>query len=213
MLRVRSRWGLVLIVLSVIVSIVYGARLSWWTAGCGAGTGAENTGFTAGQTVVGQQDEGTYGFWWDQPEPILCISIDTDTWDLDSVDILEAISMMSGEQITVNNCGNCHENYGLVFNNSSPLSWDIGYSPESDRFVIRAKITEETIAPVGYDHSRDYIKDIVTWAHGVSFGTDGFAVPPGQDRYLWLQFVAPDFSDEYGENQLSIILSCQIYLY
>ncbi len=202
-------------VLLLMAISCYGARLLWWTTGSQASTGGSNTGTTMGQSIIGRQYDGTttYGFWWNQPEPVICVLIDEENWFVDSVDIMETVTMINEETIRVSNCGNCHQNYGLEYIESSPLIWNIGYSSGANRFVMRAKFLERFETPSGFDHSRDYIKDVVSWAHGVSFGEDGFDVPSGDDRTMWLQFISPDNSTLYGANTITITLYCQVNLH
>ena len=198
--------------LLIISCNLFAARLLWWTTGSGA-SGAEE-GTTVGQAFIGDQViSKSYGYWVDNIEPILCVSIATDIWDIDSTNIGETISMIEGEEIIVTNCGNCHENYGLTFEDSSPLLWEISYAPAGDRFVLRARFSDTSDVPAAYDHSRDFIKDIVTWAHGFSFGDAGYAIPVGETRRLWLQYVSPASADIYGGNQITITLYCQLNIH
>lgn len=172
-------------------------------------------GTTTGQVAIGgirgryEIGNSTTGYWYNQLIPEICLEIDTEDWYMDSISVDETRSMISGEQITVFNCGNCNQNYGLEFIESSPLLWTAGYSNSLERFILRAVFTQEIIPPTVYDASNDFIKDILTWSHGREFGEEGYNVPASLNRYLWFQFVSPTGSEIYGENQLTIMLYCQ----
>ncbi len=209
-----------LIMLLLVASVCFPYQMFWWTVTPGGDVGEDETGTTLGQAAIGyvagstDMGDGSYGFWYEGFEPYVCFEISTYDWDLDSADILETRTMVPGEEMTITNCGNCHLNFGLKFVDSAPLDWAWGYSSGPDKFVLRASFTDLPTAPTFFDPTRDYIKDIVTWATSDNFG------PLGEDfdlsgslLDLCLQCHCPSSSTLYEtDNIVTILLQAQANL-
>ncbi len=211
----RHIWLFVLII--IIVGTCFPYRMFWWTVTPGGDVGDDETGTTLGQAAIGSVrgtsdlGDGSYGFWYEGFEPVVCFEITHDTWDLDSIDNLETRTMTPGEEIAVTNCGNCHLNFGINFVDSDPLDWTWGYSAGNDKFVLRASFTDLPTSPT-FDPTRDYIKDIITWATDDIFGPLGQDFGFEEDLNLWLQFYSPGRSTLYGGNTITILLQAQANL-
>lgn len=211
---------LVLCIALFTFSEAQAARCTWFTFGASGYLDSDDHAFgtTSGQVAVGVLDrestvgQGTIGYWYNQIIPELCLEIDIDLWRMDSINVAETMSMILGEEIAVNNCGNCNLNYGLRFEETGPIIWSIGYSNYFDRFVTRGRFTDIPEPPAVFEPTRDFIRDATTWAHGTSFGEHGFNVSPSSVRYLWLQFLSPVGSSEYGDNTITISLHSQANL-
>lgn len=213
---------LLFIFLFAFISNAFAYRCFWYVVTPGGNIGEENTGCTAGQATIGEVSgtetygDGTYGFWYQGFEPVICFNIDHDTWELDSLDVSWTERMVLGEQIVISNCGNCHINFSLRWSESHPLEWSYGYTNFSDRFVTRARFTTELEAPSVYDHARDYVNDAVTWARDDRFGPAGYDMELDELQYLWLEFITPtgciDPGDYEVENVLTYVLEAQVNL-
>ncbi len=165
-------------------------------------------GTTLGQTGAGpvssEAYEGMLGFWNAGPEPVLCIEMPDTVWDIDSVDVEEIVSMEAGQQLSVGNCSNVHIVLGLKFVETDTVTWAISYGNSRNRFVLRARFTEDETPPESYDVSYDFIEDIVTWSNETYFGGLGYDIAIADSRNMWLQFVAPSSSSTYGPNRITI---------
>jgi hypothetical protein len=114
--------------------------------------------------------------------------------------------MSLADGIMIENTGNCHINFGLQFIETSPYDWSIGYNPSYERFVLRAQFTKTEIAPSDYDHVRDFMRDVITWAGEDAFGKPGKDLSLDATRWLWFEFLSPIGSEFYGANELSLQL-------
>lgn len=208
---------LFLLILLAIALPVSAYKNNWWVISPTGSTDEFGQGNTAGQTftgsVSGGSHQGTYGFWTAEMTPIICFTASRDDWDLDSIDVLEARSMVYGEQIELTNCGNCHLCFGLRTMYTTPIIWASGYTIGDAKYVLRARFTDEPIPPVVYDMSRDYISDIVKWASPVFYGGMGNDFNLSDERFLWLQFIAPNNSEIWGDNTIVIELSARVNLW
>ncbi|MBN2543228.1 hypothetical protein JXI42_10220 [bacterium] len=182
----------------------------FWKCISSSGFIQENRGVTLGQTATDKVGGGTefytgsYGFWYLDFIPEVCLNVTPDSWEIDTVNLMETITMATGEQLLVENCSNCHINLGFEFVNSLILPWNIGSLPGTNRFVIRAHFTESLTPPSVYDPGLDFISDAIVWADGERFGYAGYDVNILQSVYLWLQFISPTESSSYGENEVLI---------
>mgnify|MGYP001373340291 CR=1 FL=1 len=213
-----NRWKvLFLLILLVFTLPVSAYKNNWWAISPTGSTDEFGQGNTAGQTFTGSVSEGahqgTYGFWTEEMMPIVCFTASRDTWDLDSIDVLEARSMVYGEQIELTNCGNCHLCFGLSTIYTTPTTWASGYTTGDNRYVLRARFTDSPVPPVVYDMSRDYISDAIKWASPVFFGGAGNDFDLSDEQFLWLQFVAPNTSEEWGDNNIVIELLARVNLW
>lgn len=209
-----------ILILIILVTTGFSYRMFWWTITPGGDIDEDNTGTTVGQAAIGlvygveTRETGSYGFWYQGFEPIVCFNISRDFWDVDTVEILTTTGMDLGEQINITNCGNCHLNFGLKFIASDPLPWTWGYSAGPSKFVLRAQFTDADIPPIGFDATHDYINDIVTWATSETFGDLGFGFPiSGSLLNLWLQLYSPGSSSVYNDvNTITILIQAQANL-
>ncbi len=169
-----------------------------------------------GQTATGfvesERYDGYLGFWNNGPVPVLCISTTDSLWNVDSIDVGETIAMSEGENLPIFNCSNVHINTGIRFMRTDTISWNISYSNSVDRFVLRARFTEDDTPPVSYDATYDYIKDVISWSTPILFGGQGWDIGLTESRNLWLQFIAPQLSTTYGPNTIVIEIAGTIFL-
>ena len=175
-------------------------------------------GFSAGQAsqahvYTAEGDTATYGYWHKTWEPMICVSVLPDSvWDVrddiypDTIPNNYTVTMLDGDNITVSNCGNCAIDLGLRFLRADPDSIAVGYSSGANRAVIRARFRDDDECPIVYDRTRDWIKNVLTWASsGVSgvFGYSGVNLATNETMNLWFQLVTPwyvRFGDSYISN-------------
>ncbi|MFP4459735.1 MAG: hypothetical protein ACLFSQ_09130 [Candidatus Zixiibacteriota bacterium] len=199
--KTQFSWGLIFLLL-LFSSIGLGYRCYWYVISPGGDIGLENTGTTAGQAAIGNVSgsasygEGTYGFWYKDFDPVICFEIDHTIWDLDTADVSATRAMIEGDQFELSNCGNCHLTFSLEWVETSPAPWVYGYGNGIDKFVTRARFTEDLAVPAVYDPARDYITDTPSWSSEDKFGPAGYDLTIDDIEYLWLEFLAPQGSSE-----------------
>lgn len=214
----NRRFVLFLTILLIIVSL-FGYRNNWWCIPSAGYIESPEDGASAGQTAIGDVlaghslDEGTYGFWHEAMLPTICFEIDHDTWELDTIDVLETVTMEDEDGFIITNCGNCHLGFGLRIVSSAPLLWEHGYIADINKYVMRAQFTEEAIAPDTYDIVRDYIKDVINWASDDNFGPGGYDFAYSEPHHLFLQFQGPSHSDTWDANTITIELTARANLF
>lgn len=199
---------LFIIILLIFLQVnLFAKEVFWWTVVPSSEiSDTGNYGFTLGQTSAGPVSgtsafsEGNYGFWYNEMVPVICFTIDPNSWVIDSLDSLwvgEQQTMELGEEIKVSNCGNCHLGLGLYYSGDS-LGWTCAYVPDRvNVFSLRARFDDT--CPMFYNHIFDFVKaaPTITWATDNILGTRGYDLNIYGSENLWFQFVAPYWVTDY----------------
>jgi hypothetical protein len=201
-----------LIYIMFVVIGAFAQSCYWWNVPSSGSAASNSTGYTVGQAYASNRTtHGTYGFWGENYEPQICLSITDSNWDIGSI-LPNTMTVMSlGDEIMVTNCGNCYVSYGLQFVRSDTLPWHIYTLADDNIFIMRAKFSIEATVPSIFDPIQDAISDELQFANGTRYGADGYGVPLGQQRRLWFYFKSPTRSAS-GENTLIFLLKAQIYI-
>lgn len=165
---------------------------------------------------------------YDSDQALLSFEVTVDgdpdsIWQLDTVEIVNTVTMETEDMFHIQNTGNVPLDFGLAVVGVTDHMWTPGHASEDNRFVLRARFNDDTSPPTVFSMSRDYIRDAVSWAsEGVSgtFGPGGVNVRPSEDygppestENLWMQFIAPSLSDAYDiEMQIIVYMQSRYYL-
>jgi len=153
--------------LALVACSTYAEKCFWWTvSSCGdiwLDDSLNNNGFTVGQVSAGPVASfydsvlANYGFWNDFLADIeLCFDLKTafdDTmtwWSAGTLSLAETRTMSLTDSIVITNCGNCHVNFGLVVDSVFPGEWNPHFWADRDRFVLRAKFTNDPVVPMSF---------------------------------------------------------------
>lgn len=211
-----SRLILVIAILISIVSLAYGDKCYWWVVSSSGevfdSLGARR-GSTLGQTSIGRAQDrydtlkANYGFWNDMFDSVeICINVTDSFWNVGSLGLFETKAMADGEFILVENCGNCHLNFGLEYDRDL-LGWAIGSTPGPNKFTLRAQFTNRSSAPITYNPFMDFVKDELIWSTENIFGPEGYDVSISSTVNLWFLILMPNARSVYGNNVVVINLS------
>ncbi|HHS50606.1 MAG TPA: hypothetical protein ENN07_05770 [candidate division Zixibacteria bacterium] len=211
---------IVIFLLFAAVSGISEGRVFWWTVSSSGeiiDRGSIKRGITLGQTAIGpvsgESLSAMYGFWNDMFDSLnVCIEIVEPLWVVGPTDLFQIISMLEEDVIAITNCGNCRLSLGLSFADDDGFGWSIGQAQGINRFVLRAQFSEDEEPPLLFHPVRDFIKETPTWATDLIFGPMGDNLMINRQLNLWLQFVAPELSSNYGEVRLTISLLAKPFL-
>ncbi|MBN1755036.1 hypothetical protein JW877_02375, partial [bacterium] len=142
----------------------------------------------------------------------LRICLDTVEWHIDTLDPGLVRSMLPGDRIQIQNCGDINIDLGLHISESG-VYWGPQYIPDTNYYALRGHITSTSTVPLAYHPSHDNVKNYLIWADSEYFGPEGDNVSPGVNRFLWLQFLAPTVSTIYNDEQIIILtLTARVHI-
>ncbi|HHS49501.1 MAG TPA: hypothetical protein ENN07_00070 [candidate division Zixibacteria bacterium] len=138
----------------------------------------------------------------------------------DSLEYEETATMNERDSIKIFNYSNVPIDLGLRIGNifnvnddwSLETAWNPGNTPDVNRFVLRARFDDNSEPPSSWWPTRDFVIRTVYWARNETpttlgvFGPGGENIPPSPDpnftEKLWLQFVAPRYSENPGHTRM-----------
>lgn len=149
---------------------------------------------------------------------VLSISVNPNLWDIGLTEVRRVITMTRQNKITVTNDGTGPETLELKLIN--PGGWSASNTTGSETYVLSALFCNSNDVP-GVDYfSQDAIsEDVLTTefkkATDAIFGyaqstANGVAVLSGGMRSLYLQFKSPTITNKKEEQNISVIVSCQL---
>ncbi len=193
------------IILIWVIS-VFGHNMFWTVSGSSAVSDGWQ-GFTAGQTVATDNgDNGSYGFWYDLTLNTISLSVSPDVWDIGEIEVGETRTMSPSERMEIFNSGNLHLNLGVQYAWSDAVCWWAGTVPALNTFVVRGRFQLDGTVPLLFSPAQDLILGEPKWADDGILGDGGVDIGLGEHRNLWLQFVSPTSSSEYGDNNMILLL-------
>ena len=149
---------------------------------------------------------------------ILSISINPKLWNIGSTEVNKTVTMSSANKITVTNDGTGQETFELKLIN--PPEWTASTAPGPETYVLSGLFCNSNDVPQSSDFNQDASnEDVITTASKKATNTifafsqsaaNGVSVPTGVSRSLYLQFKSPTITDETREQDISVIVSCQV---
>lgn len=161
---------------------------------------------------------------------LISFSLNRNWWQLDTMELNTTKDMEIVDSIQIFNNGNCPVDLGLQIVSAAapgyPDVWDPGYSPNHNRYVLRARFNDFTTPPLEFSPSFDNVKEIMTWATVGAWpllGEGGVCIYPNYPdgrhpdpectEFLWMEFLSPLTSRVYTtEVTITIDLFARPYL-
>ena len=177
-MELRKKLVIIVFSLALLACSAYAQKCFWWTvSSCGdvwLDDSLNNNGFTVGQVSAGPVASfydsvlANYGFWNDFLADIeLCFDLTTafeDTmiwWSAGTLSLAETRTMSLADSIVITNCGNCHVNFGLAVDSVFPGEWNPHFWADRDRFVLRAKFTNDPVVPMSFSTANCNLKSLL----------------------------------------------------
>ncbi len=179
-------------------------------------TGTKNT------YLYVKDDKNAYNSWtqkgtWTVQQG-LSVSVEPKLWDIGSTEVNQVVTMGQANKITVTNNGAGPETYDLKL--IDPLGWSSSTTPGIETYVLSGLFCNANDVPQANNFNQDATnEDVITtvskkatnaiFAYTQSTAS-GVAVPSAAIRSLYLQFKSPTVTQKKEEQNISIIVSCQI---
>lgn len=145
---------------------------------------------------------------------ILSISVNPKSWNIGSTKVNSVVTMTKGNNITIINNGSGSETMELKLIN--PNGWAASTSPGKETYVLSGLFCNSNDSPLASHFNQE---DVITTQSRKAANTvfaysqstaNGLAVPSGTTRALYLQFKSPTITRKKEEQEVSVIISCQI---
>lgn len=146
--------------------------------------------------------------------PLLSISLNPKLWLAGLTEVNKTITMTAADKITVTNDGSAAETFELRLVN--PSGWLAAAAPGLETYVLSGLFCNLNDVPAAADFAGE---DVITTesikASDSVFGyagasASGVAVPAASARSLYLQFKSPTITEKKEEQNISVIISCQV---
>lgn len=148
---------------------------------------------------------------------ILSINVEPKEWNIGAVKANKVVTMSSANKIRVTNNGNTTETFELKLVN--PAGWNAAGTAGNEAYVLSGLFCgyADTPAEAHFNQGAPGEDIITTGAKKATAAVFGFssaaasgeAVPAGENRALYLQFKSPVVTKKSGEQQISVIVTCQ----
>lgn len=149
---------------------------------------------------------------------ILSISVNPKLWSIGSTEINKVVTMTQSNKIAVTNDGAGPETLELKLIN--PSGWTASTVPGQEIYVLSGLFCNSNDLPIAANFNQDAsTEDVITTASIKATNTvfaysqasaNGVAVPAGSLRSLYLQFKSPTITGKKEEQNISVIVSCQV---
>jgi len=149
---------------------------------------------------------------------ILSILVNPKLWDIGLTEVNKIITMIPVNKITVTNNGTGPETFDLKL--IDPLGWIASTSVGNEKYVLSGvfcgidNVVQEggfNLDNVNEDIIMPQSKKATSTVFAFSQYTDnGVSVLSGSSRSLYLQFKSPTVTEKKGEQEISVIVSCQV---
>ncbi|MBD3246338.1 MAG: hypothetical protein GF333_04940 [Candidatus Omnitrophica bacterium] len=122
----------------------------------------------------------------------------------------ETVTMDSADKITIENDGDVNEQFSAQL--TDPAAWSSGSSAGNDIYVMKCIFCGTSDVPGQFDFASDDVATTsevsATSAIFAGFATNAESVPAGEERALYLQFVAPNPNTEKTEQTITVTIGC-----
>ena len=140
-------------------------------------------------------------------QQILSVSVNPDNWDIGQIDPGETVEMSHNEGITVNNDGNIKCTYSL--NLINPTEWQASQTgPGNNIYVLNAAFASKPKKIIWAElyHALSIEPKLCTDSRFAADET-GTDVPPGGNRFLWLEFKSPLSVSSEEKQEIIVIIT------
>lgn len=149
---------------------------------------------------------------------VLSIAVNPKLWLAGLTEVNKTTTMTAADKITVTNDGSGPETFELKLVN--PSGWTAATVPGEESYVLSGIFCNSSDAPAAAHFNQDALsEDVITTesirATDTVFGyaqstANGVAVPASGARSLYLQLKSPTITEKKEEQDISVIVSCQI---